>query len=211
MIKSNDLHFEILGLDKNYAYVWLGIHENSFDITIKNQMLNALMIKNGYSSYSPTRMPDYVNVNPIYENVFLSLQKDAQDKRIGIWSLPENSPEELAKSKAKMLQEEKETAERERKEKLKEEKDKQRKQQEYLKKANSVVITPKGKKYHYSWCQTVRNSYKTITIKQARKRGYKPCNVCEPPEHEVTLENSNGYWEDEVIHVYLGENQRILK
>ena len=47
--------------------------------------------------------------------------------------------------------------------------------------AVNVVITPKGKKYHYSSCRTVRGKYTVLTVAQARKRGYKPCKVCNPP------------------------------
>jgi|GEM_PF-4351076 len=77
-----------------------------------------------------------------------------------------------------------------------------RRQQEYLKKANAVVVTPKGKKYHKPDCRTVRGSSRTLTVAQARKRGYTPCKVCVPPSQIVTLENSNIYWGD---NVYYGE------
>ena len=45
----------------------------------------------------------------------------------------------------------------------------------------SVVVTPKGKKYHYADCRTVKGKYRTLTVAQARKQGYKPCKVCNPP------------------------------
>ena len=70
--------------------------------------------------------------------------------------------------------------------------------QEYLKKANTVVVTPKGKKYHKPDCRTVRGSSRILTVAQARKRGYTPCKVCVPPSQTVTLENSNIYWGDNV-------------
>ena len=44
-----------------------------------------------------------------------------------------------------------------------------------------VVITPKGRKYHYASCRTVKGRYTTLTVAQARKRGYTPCKVCSPP------------------------------
>lgn len=87
---------------------------------------------------------------------------------------------------------EEERLERERKAELK------REQEEYLKKANTVVVTPRGKKYHEPTCRTVRGSYKSLTVAQARKRGYTPCKVCNPPSKTVTLENSNIYWGDNV-------------
>lgn len=80
--------------------------------------------------------------------------------------------------------------------------EKKRQIQEYLKKANTVAVTPKGKKYHKPDCRTVRGSSRTLTVAQARKRGYTPCKVCVPPSQTVTLENSNIYWGD---NVYYGE------
>ncbi|MBQ6983074.1 MAG: helix-turn-helix domain-containing protein [Synergistaceae bacterium] len=69
-------------------------------------------------------------------------------------------------------------------------------EQEYLKKANTVVVTSKGRKYHYSTCRTVKGSYRELTIVQARKKGYTPCKVCEPPAQTVT--HANIYWGDNV-------------
>lgn len=74
--------------------------------------------------------------------------------------------------------------------------EKKRQVQEYLRKANTVVVTPKGKKYHESDCRTVRGSSRTMTIAQAKKRGYTPCKVCSPPSSPVTAENI--YWGDNV-------------
>ena len=45
----------------------------------------------------------------------------------------------------------------------------------------SVVVTPKGKKYHYADCRTVKKKYRVLTVAQARRQGYKPCKVCNPP------------------------------
>lgn len=46
----------------------------------------------------------------------------------------------------------------------------------------TVVVTPKGKKYHYQSCRTVKGKYTRLTIEQARQKGYKPCGVCKPPK-----------------------------
>ena len=195
-ISSADIQLEHLK-HSLYVYVWLGVPENSSDVTtIKNQMLNAQLIAKGYSKYEPTYAPSQAEINPIYEKVFIELQKEAQDKHMGIWMLAENSPEELAKVEARAKEQ-----------KITEEKDTKRQQQEYLREANKVVITSRGKKYHYDWCQTIKGTPKTITIKQAIKRGYASCGVCEPPDREVTLENSGVYWGD---NVYRGEKIRLL-
>ena len=189
-IKSGDIHIERAGGE--YFYIWLGTPADSSDATIRKQMLNALMISNGYSKYNPSK--NQGEIAPEYEKTFLALQKEAQDKNIGIWTLPENSPEARAKIEAERIRQQEEA----RKAELARQAQKKKEQQEYLERANIVVITPKGKRYHYRTCRTVRNSYREITIKQARKRGYTPCQVCDPPSREVTLENSNIYWGDDV-------------
>ena len=44
----------------------------------------------------------------------------------------------------------------------------------------NVVITPTGKKYHLKGCRTVKGVYKIITIEQAQRLNYTPCEVCNP-------------------------------
>lgn len=44
-----------------------------------------------------------------------------------------------------------------------------------------VYIAPKGKKYHDSYCSTVRNGSTPVQITQAKAHGYQPCKVCNPP------------------------------
>lgn len=48
-------------------------------------------------------------------------------------------------------------------------------------KAVNVVVTRKGKKYHLAGCRTVKGKYRVLTVAQARKQGYTPCKVCDPP------------------------------
>lgn len=46
-----------------------------------------------------------------------------------------------------------------------------------------VYVTPKGRKYHLKSCRTISNSQEimSITLEEAKKRGYEPCRVCDPP------------------------------
>lgn len=46
--------------------------------------------------------------------------------------------------------------------------------------AVSVYVTPKGKKYHFASCRTLKNSSSVIelSIEDAKARGYEPCGVC---------------------------------
>ena len=43
-----------------------------------------------------------------------------------------------------------------------------------------VYVTPKGKKYHNSWCSTLkkRSNLKCISLEDAISAGYEPCLKC---------------------------------
>ncbi|WP_317900216.1 hypothetical protein [Aurantibacillus circumpalustris] len=44
--------------------------------------------------------------------------------------------------------------------------------------AQTVYIAEKGKKYHVKSCPTVKSNFKEIELKDAKKKGYKPCKSC---------------------------------
>ena len=44
-----------------------------------------------------------------------------------------------------------------------------------------VYITKTGKKYHRFDCRYLRRSSTPISLTEAKRRGYTPCKVCEPP------------------------------
>lgn len=44
----------------------------------------------------------------------------------------------------------------------------------------AVYVTRAGKKYHRAECQFLRENSTAITLKEAKQRGYTPCNVCKP-------------------------------
>ncbi|MBR0076385.1 MAG: hypothetical protein IJP96_11595, partial [Synergistaceae bacterium] len=44
-----------------------------------------------------------------------------------------------------------------------------------------VTLTEQGKKYHYSWCHTVKNPIGEVTVTEALRLGYEACKVCSPP------------------------------
>lgn len=46
----------------------------------------------------------------------------------------------------------------------------------------TVYITRTGKKYHRGDCQWLYASRIAVTLKEAKKRNYGPCKVCNPPE-----------------------------
>lgn len=46
--------------------------------------------------------------------------------------------------------------------------------------AETVYITPKGKKYHRESCRTIKNSSTQISLNDAIARGYTSCKVCKP-------------------------------
>lgn len=44
----------------------------------------------------------------------------------------------------------------------------------------TVYITNTGKKYHRSGCRYLSKSEKSISLSDAKNRGYTPCSVCKP-------------------------------
>ncbi len=45
-----------------------------------------------------------------------------------------------------------------------------------------VHITKTGTKYHKAGCRYLSKSDYTITLKEAKERGYDACKVCKPPQ-----------------------------
>jgi hypothetical protein len=45
--------------------------------------------------------------------------------------------------------------------------------------SNEVYITPYGKRYHHSWCRTIKgHSVTSLSLESAEMRGRTPCRVC---------------------------------
>jgi len=49
----------------------------------------------------------------------------------------------------------------------------------------TVYVTRTGKKYHREGCRYLRKSKIPISLKDAIKRGYTPCSVCNPPTLKI--------------------------
>ncbi|MFN8219760.1 MAG: hypothetical protein U0S12_06460 [Fimbriimonadales bacterium] len=45
----------------------------------------------------------------------------------------------------------------------------------------TVYVTEQGKKYHQKNCR-LKHGSKGIKLSEAKKKGYKPCEVCKPPK-----------------------------
>lgn len=45
----------------------------------------------------------------------------------------------------------------------------------------TVYITDTGKRYHLSTCRHLSSSKHAIGLGDAKRRGYTPCKVCNPP------------------------------
>lgn len=45
-----------------------------------------------------------------------------------------------------------------------------------------VYITDTGKKYHREGCRYLEQSKIEISLEEAKRRGYEPCKVCDPPK-----------------------------
>jgi hypothetical protein len=46
----------------------------------------------------------------------------------------------------------------------------------------TVYVTRTGKKYHLDGCRHLAGSKITISLKDAKAKGYTACKVCHPPE-----------------------------
>jgi beta-lactamase superfamily II metal-dependent hydrolase len=46
----------------------------------------------------------------------------------------------------------------------------------------AVYVTDSGEKYHADGCRYLKKSKHKISLADAKKQGYKPCSVCNPPE-----------------------------
>jgi hypothetical protein len=47
----------------------------------------------------------------------------------------------------------------------------------------TVYVTDGGKRYHRVGCRALRKRSKVaLTVGEARKQGYTPCSVCDPPQ-----------------------------
>jgi hypothetical protein len=56
--------------------------------------------------------------------------------------------------------------------------------------AQTVYITKTGSKYHISSCRHLSQSKISISLSEARERGYGPCSVCKPPV-QTNVKNPN--------------------
>jgi hypothetical protein len=45
----------------------------------------------------------------------------------------------------------------------------------------TVYVTATGERYHLSSCRTLRGKGRPISLGDAKRRGYTPCKVCQPP------------------------------
>jgi hypothetical protein len=45
----------------------------------------------------------------------------------------------------------------------------------------TVYITDTGERYHVSSCRYLRYSKHPVPLAEAKRRGYTPCKVCQPP------------------------------
>ena len=45
----------------------------------------------------------------------------------------------------------------------------------------TVYITNTGERYHISSCRYLRYSKHPVSLGEAKRRGYTPCKVCQPP------------------------------
>ncbi|HWQ41896.1 MAG TPA: hypothetical protein VN456_07655, partial [Desulfosporosinus sp.] len=53
---------------------------------------------------------------------------------------------------------------------------------EPTKQVSTVYITKSGKKYHNDGCRSLSSSKISISLTDAKAKGYTPCSICDPPQ-----------------------------
>jgi hypothetical protein len=80
---------------------------------------------------------------------------------------------------------------------------------------STVYITETGKKYHRESCKYLNDSKKPISLEDAKKQGYTPCTVCNPPTMQGAGKNDTLPEPKKVTYLeketYLSNDMEVLK
>jgi micrococcal nuclease len=134
------------------AYIWLERPGSAADAEVRAKMLNARIVLDGYGQIA-TYPP-----NVRYVDYFTRYQTEARDGGRGLWALeanPANAPP-AASAPAPGAGS---TAS-----------------------GTTVYITKTGEKYHADGCRYLSQSKISISLADAKARGYEPCKGCQPPQ-----------------------------
>lgn len=141
------------GYGRLLAYIWLERPGSAADAEVRAKMLNARLVLDGYAQIA-TYPP-----NVRYVEHFTRYQTEAREGGRGLWALeanPANAPP-AASAPAPSAGS---TASG----------------------ATTVYITKTGEKYHADGCRYLAQSKISISLADAKARGYEPCKVCQPPQ-----------------------------
>lgn len=156
------LELDVLQYDKYnrlLAYIWITkpetIKQDSSEYVneseIRSKMFNAILLLDGFAQVMT------VPPNVKYSELFRKFESEARQKEKGLWK---PQPQSQTKSTEQTYQSSQSTSQSQ---------------------TIYVYITPTGKKYHLANCRTIKGESTRITLEEAKKRGYEPCGVCNPP------------------------------
>lgn len=138
------------------AYVWLDKPTDDTPDTVKKSMFNAILLSGGYAQIA-TYPP-----NVKYVDTFTEIQTEARTAETGLWGIKEEPitppPTTPPQPKPAPTPQPQQPVE------------------------NTVYITDTGTKYHRDGCRYLAKSKISITLSNAKSRGFEPCKVCNPPQ-----------------------------
>jgi micrococcal nuclease len=141
--KDVRLEYDVQRTDKygrTLAYVYVG-----------DTFVNAELVKQGYAQIMT------IPPNVKYQDLFLKLQKEAREAKLGLWSDQAAAEWDM---RAQAVSSSKDTS------------------KSSADDSTTYYITKTGRKYHRSGCRYLAHSAFPIAEKDALARGYTPCLVC---------------------------------
>jgi len=157
-------------------YVYLG-----------STLVNAELLKKGYANVSDDTFSK--------KSTFSGYAKKAENEKLGIWSdevkkegifskwFGRNKSEDDAEEDAEEVKEEAVSSKKTSNEKVKSLSSTKDTDTSWYKSSMAskiVYVTKSGEKFHKKGCSHLTESATTITIKDAKDKGYQPCKTCEP-------------------------------
>jgi micrococcal nuclease len=138
------------------AYIWLEKPTVGEEKEVRDKMFNSKLLLNGYAQ--TLTIPPNIK----YTEYFTKFQTEAREANKGLWGIEakdstSTTPPVSTVTETPPLKE-------------------PAKNQEVI-----VYITNTGAKYHQGWCRYLKKSKISISLENAKARGYDPCSVCNPP------------------------------
>lgn len=160
-LESKEKHHFASYKEEPLTTVYNEAEEEGYTVHVKDRNGNRIDNKEGF------KLKDYL---------FMAVNKVNYDKSKIVFTADTKS--HVAEVKAEKARKAAE-AEKKKKEEAERKKKEQAAKAQSSRDNETVIITRTGECYHYSWCRTLRSRI-PITRGEARARGYRPCQICNP-------------------------------